>query len=96
MDTSTICTYWDNDRLKQLAGNIEADIVDTIFNDQKVFFNMLGNENILKDIHKLKLLIQILYNLTNASADSEHLLSLLSQITSERYGTFYVHLAKFI
>jgi len=99
MDTGhTVHTYWDNEHLKQLAKKTEpaADVVDIIFNDQKVFFNMLGSDGILKDTDKLKLLIQILYNLTNVPVVSEHLISLLSQITSERYDTFYMHLTKFI
>ncbi|XP_065913575.1 NFX1-type zinc finger-containing protein 1-like isoform X1 [Dysidea avara] len=96
MDTSTVITYWDNDHLKQLAKKTEPDIVDIIFNDQKVFFNMLGSDGILKDTHKLKLLIQILYNLTAVPVGSEHFISLLSQITSEKYDAFYMHLAKFI
>jgi len=96
MDTSIIQTYWDNDRLKQLARNTKPDIVDIIFDDQKVFFNMLGSDGILKDTLKLKLLIQILYNLTNVPDESEHLNSLLSQITSEKYGTFYMYLTKCI
>jgi len=97
MDTGhTVHTYWDNEHLKQLAKKTEPDIVDIVFNDQKVFFNMLGSDGILKDTDKLKLLIQILYNLTNVPVVSEHLISLLSQITSERYDTFYMHLTKFI
>ncbi|XP_065913577.1 NFX1-type zinc finger-containing protein 1-like [Dysidea avara] len=96
MDTSTVITYWDNDHLKQLAKKTEPDIVDIIFNDQKVFFNMFGSDGILKDTHKLKLLIQILYNLTAVPVGSEHFISLLSQITSEKYDAFYMHLAKFI
>ena len=82
--------------LEYLATKSGTEIVTIISDDQKVFFDSLKNNDVLKSSDKLKTLIQIIYNLTNASMESEHLNTLLCQITLEKYEKFYSHLREFI
>ena len=87
---------WDDERLKYLAKKTDPNIVEILFNDQKGFFGTLSSESCLKDVVKLKSLIQILYNLCNTEEDSEHMTSLLSQIVSKKCNTFYLEVSLFI
>ena len=82
--------------LEYLATKSGPEIVTIISDDQKVFFGSLNNNDVLKNNSKLKTLIQIIYNIINASIESEHLNTLLSQITLEKYEKFYSHLREFI
>jgi len=95
-EVNTVLKSWDDERLKYLSSKKDPHIVEILFNDQKGLFDTLNAENMLKDGHKLKLLVQILHNLSNIEGNSEHMISLLSQIVSKKCSMFYSELSMFI
>ena len=89
--------FWNMDHIRRLAGTRGDEIVSIIFDDQLPFFNLLRDHRTIEKSSKIRLVIQIIYNITNCSnPEEEKVVILLTQIGSDTYATFHVNLAKFI
>ncbi|XP_065913793.1 NFX1-type zinc finger-containing protein 1-like [Dysidea avara] len=85
---------WNVDFLKHLARVTGDQAVNVIFDEQKPFFDLLSDQRTFEKVFKTRLVIQIIYNITNSSnPQSEQLNILLSQICSSKYAGFHFNLA---
>ena len=89
--------FWNMDHIRRLGATRGDEIVNIIFDDQVPFFNLLQDRRIIEKSSKIRLAIQIIYNITNCSnPEEEKVVILLTQIGSDTYVMFHFNLAMFI
>ena len=89
--------FWNMEQIRRLAAIRGDEIVNIVFDDQLPFFNLLKDHRTIENNSKIRLVIQIIYNITKCSNPREEkVVILLSQIGSDTYTMFHFNLAMFI
>ena len=89
--------FWSIDHMRRVAATRGDEIVDIVFDDQGGFFNMLKDRRTMEKSFTMRLLIKIIYNISNCSnPEAEKVITLLAQIGSETYAVFHLSLTMLI